>query len=317
MHHVLSDKLYIAIIFTLLALTSCGGRKGELRIKGEIKGLNNADLTIFSRDGVIQGIDTLHVRQGKIDWQCPYDKDNGSLTIVYPTFSTLTVFGSSGDVIILEGESKQLNSTKVSGNEHNEAYTRLRLQIESAKAEEKDSLKKDFIKQNPESPVSRMLQLEELASQEPFSLKNGEEIPEFSLVTRKGDTITNDSIKGKYALFAFWANWRGKTTQVNTCIRRLRRQVRQPLVCISYNMDVNDNILGYIERTDTITWHSYCDQKAFLSDLPTQLGVRDLPLFILTDTCSRIIAVGNDWNKDIEPTVKDELIPASRGSSEK
>ncbi|MBR5577132.1 MAG: hypothetical protein IKW22_07660 [Bacteroidaceae bacterium] len=313
----MSDKLYIAIIFTLLALTSCGGRKGELRIKGEIKGLNNADLTIFSRDGVIQGIDTLHVRQGKIDWKCPYDKDNGSLTIVYPTFSTLTVFGSSGDVIILEGESKQLNSTKVSGNEHNEAYTRLRLQIESAKAEEKDSLKKDFIKQHPESPVTRMLQLEELVSQESFSLKNGEEIPEFSLITRKGDTINNDSIKGKYALFAFWANWRGKTTQVNTWIRRLRRQARQPLVCISYNMDVNDNILGYIERTDTITWHSYCDQKAFLSDLPSQLGVRDLPLFVLTDTCSRIIAVGSNWNKDIEPTVKDELLVDNRESAEK
>lgn len=317
MHHVLSDKLYIAIIFTLLALTSCGGRKGELRIKGEIKGLNNADLTIFSRDGVIQGIDTLHVRQGKIDWKCPYDKDNGSLTIVYPTFSTLTVFGSSGDVIILEGESKQLNSTKVSGNVHNEAYTKLRLQTESAKREEKDSLIKDFIKQHPESPVTRMLQLEELVSQESFSLKNGEEIPEFSLITRKGDTINNDSIKGKYALFAFWANWRGKTTQVNTWIRRLRRQARQPLICISYNMDVNDNILGYIERTDTITWHSYCDQKAFLSDLPSQLGVRDLPLFVLTDTCSRIIAVGSNWNKDIEPTVKDELLVDNRESAEK
>lgn len=317
MHHVLSDKLYIAIIFTLLALTSCGGRKGELRIKGEIKGLNNADLTIFSRDGVIQGIDTLHVRQGKIDWKCPYDKDNGSLTIVYPTFSTLTVFGSSGDVIILEGESKQLNSTKVSGNVHNEAYTKLRLQTESAKREEKDSLIKDFIKQHPESPVTRMLQLEELVSQESFSLKNGEEIPEFSLITRKGDTINNDSIKGKYALFAFWANWRGKTTQVNTWIRRLRRQARQPLVCISYNMDVNNNILGYIERTDTITWHSYCDQKAFLSDLPSQLGVRDLPLFVLTDTCSRIIAVGSNWNKDIEPTVKDELLVDNRESAEK
>lgn len=317
MHHVLSDKLYIAIIFTLLALTSCGGRKGELRIKGEIKGLNNADLTIFSRDGVIQGIDTLHVRQGKIDWQCPYDKENGSLTIVYPTFSTLTVFGSSGDVIILEGESKQLNSTKVSGNVHNEAYTKLRLQTESAKREKKDSLIKDFIKQHPESPVTRMLQLEELVSQESFSLKNGEEIPEFSLITRKGDTINNDSIKGKYALFAFWANWRGKTTQVNTWIRRLRRQARQPLVCISYNMDVNANILGYIERTDTITWHSYCDQKAFLSDLPSQLGVRDLPLFVLTDTCSRIIAVGSNWNKDIEPTVKDELLVDNRESAEK
>ena len=70
--------------------------------------LNNAELTVYSRDGVIHGIDTLHVRQGKIDWSCPIDKEGGSLTIIYPTYSTLTVFGNSGDIIKIEGDAKQL-----------------------------------------------------------------------------------------------------------------------------------------------------------------------------------------------------------------
>lgn len=317
MHHVLSSRLYIAIIFTLLAIVSCGGRKGELRIKGEIKGLNSADLTIYSRDGVIQGIDTLHVRQGKIDWSCPYSKENGSLTIVYPTYSTLTVFGSSGDIIQIEGDAKHLSATKVSGNDHNMAYTQLRMQLESADKTEKDSLIEAFIALNPESPVTRMLQLEELAKQQPFALRIGEQIPDFSLVTRKGDTINNDTIKGKYTLLTFWANWRGGTSTINTRIRRLRRQAKEPLVCISYNMDVNNNIVGYIERTDTITWHSYSDQKAFLSELPSRLGIRDIPFFILTDTCSQIIAVGSDWQKDIEPTLKEHIITTKEKDTNK
>ena len=66
MHHALSIKQYIIFSLTLLAITSCGGRKGELRIKGEIKGLNNAGLTIFSRDGIIQGIDTLQDRKSVV-----------------------------------------------------------------------------------------------------------------------------------------------------------------------------------------------------------------------------------------------------------
>ena len=317
MHHVLSSKLYIAIIITLLAIASCGGRKGELRIKGEIKGLNSADLTIYSRDGVITGIDTLHVRQGKIDWSCPYSKEGGSLTIVYPTYSTLTVFGSSGDIILIEGDAKQLNSTKVSGNEYNTAYTQLRMQIESADKTRKDSLIQAFISQNPESPVTRMLQLEELAKQQPFALKIGEQIPDFLLVTRKGDTINNDTLKGKYTLMAFWANWRGGTSTINTRIRRLRRQAKEPLVCISYNMDVNKNIVGYIERTDSITWHSYSDQKAFLSELPSRLGIRDIPFFILTDTTNKIIAVGSDWKKDIEPNLQDHIVTTKEKQTDK
>lgn len=304
MHHALSIKQYIILSFTLLAITACGGRKGELRIEGEIKGLNQAALTIFSRDGIIQGIDTLHVVNGKIDWSCPCDKESGILTIVYPTYSTLTVFGGSGDVIRIEGDAKQLGATKVSGTQDNEEYSALREQLERSTPEEHDSLIRAYIQNNPQSPISNHLHIEELTGQVPAALRRGVKLPDFTLPMRHGDTITTDSLHGKYTLLTFWANWRGGTGTLNTRIRRLRRQAVQPLECISYNMDVNATILDYIERTDTITWHSYSDRLAFQSDLASRLGIRDIPFYILADTSCCIIATGNDWQKDIEPHLK-------------
>jgi hypothetical protein len=306
MLHVLSNK-YIVILFTLLALASCGGREGELRIKGEIKGLN-ADLTMYSRDGVIQGIDTLHVIKGKIDWTCPYNKEGGSLTIVYPTYSTLTVFCNSGDVIVIEGDAKQLGATKVSGNADNDAYTLLRQKLSSLEDSKKDSLIEEFVNTHPESSVTRMLQLEKLATRQPLALSIGEMLPEFSVVTRKGDTINNDSLRGKFSLLVFWANWRGGTGTMNTRIRRLRRQAQRPLVCLSYNLDVNSSALDYIERTDSITWHSYNNKNLFMAELPSRLGVRDIPYYVLTDTTNRIIASGSDWKNDMEPVLNDSVV---------
>ncbi len=310
MLHVLSNK-YIVILFTLLALASCGGREGELRIKGEIKGLN-ADLTMYSRDGVIQGIDTLHVIKGKIDWTCPYNKEGGSLTIVYPTYSTLTVFCNSGDVIVIEGDAKQLGATKVSGNADNDAYTLLRQKLSSFEDSKKDSLIEEFVNTHPESSVTRMLQLEKLANRQPLALSIGEVLPEFSVVTRKGDTINNDSLRGKFSLLVFWANWRGGTGTMNTRIRRLRRQAQRPLVCLSYNLDVNSSALDYIERTDTITWHSYNNKNLFMAELPSRLGVRDIPYYVLTDTTNRIIASGSDWKNDMEPVLNDSVVGAGK-----
>lgn len=310
MLHVLSNK-YIVILFTLLALASCGGREGELRIKGEIKGLN-ADLTMYSRDGVIQGIDTLHVIKGKIDWTCPYNKEGGSLTIVYPTYSTLTLFCNSGDVIVIEGDAKQLGATKVSGNADNDAYTLLRQKLSSLEDSKKDSLIEEFVNTHPESSVTRMLQLEKLATRQPLALSIGEMLPEFSVVTRKGDTINNDSLRGKFSLLVFWANWRGGTGTMNTRIRRLRRQAQRPLVCLSYNLDVNSSALDYIERTDTITWHSYNNKNLFMAELPSRLGVRDIPYYVLTDTTNRIIASGSDWKNDMEPVLNDSVVGAGK-----
>lgn len=315
MLHALSTRHYIGLVFTLLAIASCGGREGELRIRGEIKGLNNAQLTVFSRDGLLPGIDTLRVVNGTIDWRCPCDKESGSLTIVYPTYSTLTVFGGSGDVIRIEGDAKQLGATRVSGTKDNEDYTLLRQRMSQAAPEARDTIADAFMRQNPQSAVTRHLHLEELSAQVPSALRTGELLPDFTLPMRRGDTVTTDSLHGRYTLLAFWANWRGGTGTLNGRIRRLRRQAVRPLECISYNMDVNATILEYIERTDTITWHSYSDRKAFQSDLASRLGIRDVPFFVLTDTACRIIATGADWKKDIEPHLTSIITPDTTGTA--
>ena len=309
MHYALSMKNCILAILTLFALTSCGGRKGELRITGTFKGLNNTDLIIFSQDGVIPTIDTLHIREEKIDWSCPYNKEGGTITIVYPTYSTLTLFVNSGDVIKINGDAKQLNATKVSGNPENEAYTHLRQQFKSASPQEIDSIKKAFYASFPESPVTQHLQLQDIEKQKPSSLEQGENLPPFSIVTRGGDTITTDSLRGKYTLIAFWANWKGGTNTMNIRIRKLRRQTKEKLTCISYNMDVNSVNLSHIEQADTITWHSYGDQKAFQSELVARLGIREVPYYILTDTTCNIIATGSDWDKDIKQSIEKFLLP--------
>ena len=289
------------LTFTLFALVSCGGKKGELRIEGEITGLNNAELAVFSSDGVILGIDTIHVQGGKLSWSCPYDRETGTLTIVYPTMSTLTVFGGSGDVIHIKGDAKHLKATKVEGTQENEVYTQLREQTEEATASQRDSIIKAFIMMHPESPVTRFLQKEMMKTEQNTLLMPGALLPEFSLVTRGGDTLTTSTLKGKYCLMAFWANWRSGSTAMNSKIRRLRRQMKDSLVCISYNMDLNSSMLDYIERTDTISWHSIEDKNGFHATLPSMLELRDIPYYILADTACRIIAAGGDWKNDLEP----------------
>lgn len=314
MHYVLSIKNFILIIITLFALASCGGKKGELRITGNFKGLNNAELIIYSRDGVFQGIDTLHVREGEFDWSCPYSKEGGTITMVYPTYSTLTLFCNSGDVIKISGDAQQLSATKVSGNESNEAYTTLRQQLEQATPLEVDSLKKAFYASHPESPVTQHLQLQDLATQNHSSLKNGEYLPDFKLVTRQGDTITAESLRGRHTLFAFWANWRGGTNAMNIRIRKLLRQTKDSLACISYNMDVNSMIVEHIEKSDSITWHSYADYKVFQSELASRLGIREVPYYILTDTACKIIATGGDWDKDIKQSIENNILQTSEST---
>ena len=222
------------------------------------------------------------------------------------------MFCNSGDVIVIEGDAKQLGATKVSGNADNDAYTLLRQKLSSLEDSKKDSLIEEFVNTHPESSVTRMLQLEKLATRQPLALSIGEMLPEFSVVTRKGDTINNDSLRGKFSLLVFWANWRGGTGTMNTRIRRLRRQAQRPLVCLSYNLDVNSSALDYIERTDSITWHSYNNKNLFMAELPSRLGVRDIPYYVLTDTTNRIIASGSDWKNDMEPVLNDSVVGAGK-----
>ena len=287
----------------LLTLASCQGRKGEMRIMGHLANLNEADLYVLSPDGGMEGIDTIHIRDGEFDWRTQCVQNEAVFLIVYPTFSTLAVFGGSGQAVTLEGDAQHLSAVKVSGSHSNEQYTRYRMETDSVDDQRKDSIRIRYIRQNEGTPLARYLEHDWLSRRKPESLQKGQRIPSFTLRMRSGQSVGSLGLRGRNVLIAFWANWKAGSGIVNHHIRKARRISTEPLVCISYSLDVDQGALDYVERTDSVTWHSYCDQKGFQSPLASQLGIRTLPYYILVDTQGRIAQSSADW-KDIEPYLK-------------
>lgn len=106
----------LPFLFTFLFLfTSCGPRKGWIRIRGEFENLPQADLLIYSPDGGLQTIDTLHILKGKFDYQTKVDDGEHTYVIIYPNFSTLSFQTHSGTDIHITGDALSLSQVKVEG----------------------------------------------------------------------------------------------------------------------------------------------------------------------------------------------------------
>ena len=283
----------------LIALASCQGRKGEMRIMGHFANLNEAQLCVLSPDGGMEGIDTIHIRDGEFDWRTPCSQDQATFLIVYPTYSTLAVFGGSGQVAHIEGNAQHLSAVSVSGNPSNELYTKYRQETDSLSDLQKDSIRIRYIRQYGNIPLSRFLEHDWLSRRKPESLQKGQKIPNFTLRMRSGQSIGSLDLRGRNVLIAFWANWKGGSGIVNHHIRKARRICARPLVCISYSLDVDQGALDYVERMDSITWHSYCDQMGFQSPLASRLGIRTLPYYVLVDEHGHIAESSDQWT-DIE-----------------
>lgn len=291
------------LIITILALAacSCGGRKGEIRITGEFENLDQGSFLIYSPDGGLAHVDTLHLKGGRFDYRTAL-RDSATFTIVYPNYSTLTIFAHSGEVIEIAGDALQLNAVKVSGNEENEAYTQLRLAMLEKTAESTDSLKKAFMAEHVESAVTRHLKREELLHQLPRGVQVGQQLADMTLVTRKGDTIRTGDMRGKYVLLAVWANWKSGASILLHQTRLLKRKYGDRMEYISCSLDADGRVVDMAEKRDTVDWHSVCEHNAWMGTIPQILGIRDVPWAILADPKGKIVVSARNV-----PEVIDEL----------
>ena len=105
-----------ACLFFIILLASCGPQKGRLRIRGEFENLPQADLLLYSPDGGIMSIDTLHILKGRFEYETrPEDGEPHTYVIIYPNFSTLSFMARSGSDIRIEGDALSLSQVKVEG----------------------------------------------------------------------------------------------------------------------------------------------------------------------------------------------------------
>lgn len=105
--------LLLGIVFLFVA---CGGRKGHLRIRGEFENLPQADLLLYSPDGGMTTIDTLHIMKGRFDYSVRME-DNESYTFVvlYPNYRTLSFLAHEGQEVKIKGDALQLDNVRVEG----------------------------------------------------------------------------------------------------------------------------------------------------------------------------------------------------------
>lgn len=104
--------LFIALGLTLL---SCGGFPGQFRLKGNFAHLEQGEFLLYSTDGGLDIIDTLHLVDGKFDYTTKLH-DEATYHILYPNFSELVVFGHSGGIVNIKGDARSLNEVEVHGD---------------------------------------------------------------------------------------------------------------------------------------------------------------------------------------------------------
>ena len=106
----------ICFLLFFLLLVSCGPKRDELRIRGQFENLPQADLLLYSTDGGLNTIDTLHIVKGKFDYLThaegiePY-----TYTIVYPNFMTLSFLARPGADVRIKGDAQSLSQVSVEG----------------------------------------------------------------------------------------------------------------------------------------------------------------------------------------------------------
>ncbi len=122
----------------------------------------------------------------------------------------------------------------------------------------------------------------------------------------KTDIIEKNRQKGKYMLVGFWANWRGGSNVVNTNIKRAVKDYDGKLCALSYSLDVDQQMrrVGESRDMDSLAWNTFCDYRAWDSPDVRKLGISNIPYILLIDPDGKIVAMGADFKKDIEPTLK-------------
>ena len=329
--------LYYIVVF--LALLSCSSHPGQIRLKGSFAHLEQGEFYLYSTDYGLDRIDTLHLQDGKFLYKMPLEK-SATLHLLYPNYSQLTIFATSGEDIRIDGDARNLSEVKVSGSQDNELYTQFRRDVREKSGDAVLSIAREYILGHPKNHVSRYLFSEYFlrtdtlrdevrgiydslsrALPEDFELSRlsaavrshgilapGREIPQFEWEMRimkdgnPTDTLVRSSdYEGKYLLIIFWAGWKNGSQRAHYLARKLRREMKEPLHVLSYSLDYSGKHLDFSEKRDSVSYPNYCDFLCWGSPYVQQWGIRHLPYYIIVGPNQHILASGTDWQKDIAP----------------
>lgn len=329
-------KKFIGYILLTLIIVSCGSESGFFRIEGRFRNFNQGELIVYSTDGGIAGTDTIKVFDGRFSYEVPLERAT-TLMLVFPNYSEQPVFAEPGATVKVNADASHLKEMKITGTDENELLTDFRMDMSDKMPPEVIEGVKEFVTENPKSKsaiylidryfirtqnpdYSTAFQLAEtilkddsensqayILKEQLGSLKatlKDLQLPEFTVIDINGDTITQDSLKGKARVISLWATWNYDSQLMQRRLRVLQKRYGDTLGLLSINIDANDTDCRRNVKRDSLLWPVVCDEQIWHTPLLRQMGFAVIPSSIITDEKGKI--VGRDLNlKDLENKIKE------------
>ena len=138
-------------------------------------------------------------------------------------------------------------------------------------------------------------------------LKVGDEMPEFTLVTLDGKTVTSDDLYGKVVLISFYASW---CVPCNLGLPLVERDIwakykdNEDFMLLIVDLEETTELIQpYVEKMKW-TMPFYLDEK---KEVYTQFAVRFIPRNYLFDKEGRLVLQSMGFKKDEFEVLKKQL----------
>ncbi len=301
-------RLTYLLLFSLLLL-SCGGSRGQFKIEGRFLHINEGQLYVYSPDGVIDGMDTVKIQDGRFALEVPC-RNEGTLVLVFPNYSQQVVFAESGGKVDVKADATHLKEMDVKGTDANELMTKFRHAVAPMSPPEETKFAAQFVKDHPESPVAVYLtrkyfvengkpdlrQAENLVAIMSKAQKGGgaltrlkqqveivgrsaagRTLPKFTATDVNGRKVTNADLNAPVAIVSVWATWSYESMGAQRAIADARKKSGGRLKVVGICVDASKkDCLRSIEAND-IDWPVICDGTMLDSKLMPQLGLSTVP----------------------------------------
>ena len=324
-------KHLLCIVATLTLLTACGVDGDHFKLSGHFLNMNQGEFYIYSPEGGIDGIDTIHVVGGRFTYERPCERA-AMLLLVFPNFSEQPIFAEPGKSVSIEADASHIKEMTVKGTAANELMTSFRKQ--TAQTSPPDMVKKaeETINSHPESPVGVYLlrkffiqtQSPDYAKAEKLAGKMLEKQPKngaliilkkqlaylckgtvgtqvgpFSGTDINGRPVSEADLGDGVAVLSTWSSWSYQSQDMQRLLRRKMRSAGGRLHLVSICVDADRNACQNIIKRDTLSWPIIFGNQLFETPALLQTGLTDVPDNLLVNH-GKVVAKGLDIHALIE-----------------
>lgn len=311
--------LFLTALFQAVSCSS-GGRM--FAVEGRFLNLDQGEFYVYSPDGAITGLDTIHIKGGRFAWEKPCLRE-GTLILIAPNFSEQVIFAKPGESVTVKADASHLKEMEVSGTLDNELMSRFRKETSTLSPPETRKRAREIIERNAgervalyllnrywaqdkTSDVREGLSLAERISAKAKDkadiqeLKNrlsmrqktalGAVLGDFEGQSTNGQKIRLKDLRGRVTVIYSVAGWSYQSTNFVYTLRKLHHRYGASLNLVGVSLDASQRDCEAFMRRDSVSWPVICDEDMFASRAVRSTGLLSVPDNIVLDKHGRIVA---------------------------